>query len=87
MLHLAIFYLKFFQKYPILKIEWIVSLGEIMMIDRLSGTDTPIQQRPAIQEGLKVNLLKWLHHFLYWLQSAFDKHNHKGASYFNHRKC
>jgi flagellar protein FlaG len=28
------------------------------MIDRLSGTDTPIQQRPAIQEGVKVNPIK-----------------------------
>jgi flagellar protein FlaG len=29
-----------------------------MMIDRLSGTDTPIQQRTAIQEGVKVNPIK-----------------------------
>lgn len=28
------------------------------MIDRLSGTDTPIQQRPAIQEGVKANPIK-----------------------------
>jgi flagellar protein FlaG len=29
-----------------------------MMINRLSGTDTPIQQRLSIQDGVKVNPIK-----------------------------
>lgn len=44
--------------YPILKIEWIVFKGEILMIERLNGTENPIQQRPAIQEGVKANPIK-----------------------------
>jgi flagellar protein FlaG len=28
------------------------------MIERLSGSENPIQQRPAIQEGVKANIIK-----------------------------
>jgi flagellar protein FlaG len=51
------------------------------MIERLSGTDTPIQQRPASQEGVKVNPIKAEE-----TPAAANHYEQKKLEYFDEKK-